>query len=64
MLPRMMSTKESDVNRARLNRSREVLGLAAEQLLRKQAHGVVRVELTIADGTIQRISHAVEQFER
>lgn len=60
----MTSKRHSPVNEAKTARARVALDWLLEQSLRHGFHGVVRLELTIAEGTIQSVGRSLEQVER
>jgi hypothetical protein len=60
----METLKNSPANRARIARVEAVLGGIFGEVLDHGFHGRASLELTITDGTIQRISRTVERSER
>ena len=60
-----METHEtSPANRAKLVRVRATWGAVLGEVLERGFHGRAVVELTIQDGTIQRIGSLVERIDR
>ena len=64
MLGTMKERQFSVANEARLNRAVRALDELLAQALRERFHGTAVIELTIHDGTIQRLSKRLEAIER
>ncbi len=60
----MTNQRHSTAIRDKFQRLQQILEAMFEEALRGEFYGVLRVELMIADGTIQRIARSVEQFEK
>ncbi len=60
----MTSKRHSSANQTKVARVRAACEELLDEVLRERFHGVAKVELVIADGTIQRISRAVERIEK
>ncbi|HEY5312089.1 MAG TPA: hypothetical protein VIK18_06200 [Pirellulales bacterium] len=60
----MTDRKSSSTNQAMLNRAWQALDGLLGQALRDGFHGTAAIELTIQDGTIQRLNKRLESVER
>ncbi len=60
----MTSKRHSTANQTKVARVRTACEELFEQVLREGFHGVAKLELVIADGTIQTICRAVEQIDK
>jgi hypothetical protein len=60
----MTSKKQSPANQLKLSRVALFCEELCDEVLRSGFHGVARLELTIADGTIQRICRTVERVDK
>lgn len=64
MLCTMTDRKTTAANQAKLNRAWQALDSLLGQALREGFHGTAAIELTIQDGTIQRLNKRLESVER
>ncbi|HEX3725843.1 MAG TPA: hypothetical protein VHV08_06355 [Pirellulales bacterium] len=60
----MESLKGSNANRLKLLRAGELFDAMLDEVLKQGFHGTARIELTISEGTIQRIVRSVECVEK
>ena len=60
----METLKLTESNRTKLVRVEAAMLAVLDEVLKRGFHGVAKVELTIANGTIQRIARSVECIER
>jgi hypothetical protein len=60
----MTDRKSSGTNQAKLSRVWQALDSLLGQVLREGFHGTAAIELTIQDGTIQRLNKRLESVER
>lgn len=60
----MEMRNESLVNQRKLARVEEAWQTALNEVLRAGFNGMATIQLTIQDGTIQRIARSVERFEK
>jgi hypothetical protein len=60
----MTNRKSSVSNQAKLNLAWQALESLLGQALREGFHGTAAIELTIQDGTIQRLNKRLESIER
>jgi hypothetical protein len=60
----MTSLKHSAANQEKLSRVASALAAICDEVLKHGFYGQARLEVVIADGTIQTISRVVERVER
>ncbi len=60
----MTSKRHSSANQTKVARVRAACDQLLDEVLREGFHGAAKVELIIADGTIQRISRTVERIDK
>jgi hypothetical protein len=60
----MEMLNESPANLSKLARMQAAWSATLDEALRRGFHGLVRLELMVADGTIQRIVRSVERIEK
>ncbi len=60
----MTSKRHSPANRTQVARTHAIWDALLEEVLQCGIHGYARLELTITDGTIQRIVRTVEKIEK
>jgi hypothetical protein len=60
----MKSMRQSTANQAKLARVAAAFERLMDEVLADGFHGIARLELLIADGTIQRISRTVERIDK
>ena len=63
-LKRMMTVKKPPANERRVARLRAIVAEVLVEVLERGFHGTAAVELTVQDGTIQRICRKVERVEK
>lgn len=60
----MTSRKQSPANQQKLIRVAEISKSLVDQVLHRGFHGVAKLELIVADGTIQQICSSVERVDK
>jgi len=60
----MKSLRTSATNQTKLAQAASAFNKLADEVLADNFHGSARLELVIANGTIQRISRTVERVEK
>lgn len=60
----MEITKHTVANARKIASVRAMLGAVLEEVLQRGFHGTARIELVVADGTLQRLSRMVERVEK
>lgn len=60
----MTTKRHTSANQTQIARVREIWDGMFHHNLHSGVHGVVKVEVTIQDGTIQKICHATEKIEK
>lgn len=60
----MRNMKDTPANKIKAERANKVLGQLLNASLKQGFYGTTTLELVISDGTIQTISHKVEQVEK
>jgi hypothetical protein len=60
----MEMLKESPVNLAKIERANRLWKAIFDEVLLRGYHGRASIEMTITDGTIQRIARNIERVEK
>lgn len=60
----MKNMRQSTANQLKLERVQTAYEALVDEVLQPGFHGIAKLELVIGDGTIQRISRAVERIEK
>jgi hypothetical protein len=60
----MEMLKDSSANQTKLARVDTAWNATLENVLQRGFHGLVRLELMITDGTIQKVCRSVEQIDK
>ncbi|REK19164.1 MAG: hypothetical protein DWQ37_01875 [Planctomycetota bacterium] len=60
----MTSMKHSPANQVKLSRVEAALQAIVDEVLERGFYGAAKLEVVVADGTIQRISRVVERVEK
>jgi hypothetical protein len=60
----MTIKRHTSVNQTQIARIRAIWDAMFDEVLNSGVHGCAKMELTIADGTIQKISRTVEKIEK
>jgi hypothetical protein len=60
----MTSRKQSPTNQTKLVRVEAICESLVDEVLQRGFHGVARLELVVADGTIQQICSTVERVDK
>jgi hypothetical protein len=63
-LQTMTSRKQSEVNLTKLVRVEAIYESLVDEVLQRGFHGNARLELVVADGTIQQICSTVERVDK
>ncbi len=60
----METMKDTPANVRKITSAQAMLGAMLDQVLARGFHGTARLELIVADGTLQRLSQTVERVEK
>jgi hypothetical protein len=60
----MTSKQHTPANETKLTRLHAACQAVIDEVLRSGFHGVAKIELVIADGTIQQISRTVQRVDK
>ncbi len=60
----MTSKRHTSANQTQIARIRAIWDAMFDEVLHSGVHGLAKLELTISDGTIQKISRTVEKIEK